>query len=146
LRSLIDLGSIQPGSAVPQLVEAIGENDEPIATVKITPQSVTVRPRFTTAPGARSLTVKPVFEGKPADGFESAGYTLEPTQVAVDGNPELVDRYQEISTRPISLRGLRASTPIEAQLEVPPGVHLLSSGHVVVKVMVKPARNGSDKS
>lgn len=138
LRVLLDLRSIQPGRAVPQVVEAIGENDEPVATVHMTPQSVTVLPRFTTAPGARMVDVMPQFEGRVADGFQRAGYTIEPSQVAVQGNSAQLTRLDSIPTAPISLKGLRASAPIQVDLKVPPGVRLLSDSHVVVRVMIKP--------
>jgi YbbR domain-containing protein len=144
LRVLLDLRTLQPGVSVPQVVEAIGDNDEPVATVHMTPQSVAVQPKFSTAPGARMLSVTPKFEGRLAVGFERAGYSIEPSQVAVQGTPSVVNRLEAISTKPVSLKGLRASAPIQVDLDVPAGVRLLSDPSVVVRVMVRPKHAGAN--
>ena len=65
---------------------------------------------------SRSLPIKALTQGLPSSGMTVEKIELKPTNVTLTGPKSEVDRAPEISTSPIDVSGLKASTALEVGL------------------------------
>lgn len=66
----------------------------------------------------RSLKVKLTTRGKPAEGFEVTEVRLEPNEVRLRGPVTVMERIEEVETRPVDIGGRRTAS-IQIYVDVP---------------------------
>lgn len=122
----VDLANHQP-TGLPQTVQVIGvEPDE-------------VRFRLDNEL-ERKVVVRAVVAGQPAEGFQLAKTTVEPTVVNVRGPRTVVESLEEVVTEPIDVSGLAEDEIRDVDLALPPGVELVSPVVPTAEVEVAPAK------
>lgn len=143
VRAFLDLASVGQGGTTEVSLDTLDENDQPVSDVTVHPQAATIRPKV--APAAQSTTVfvEPLFQGHPAIGYAMTDYSVEPTQIAVQGPPELLANLRKVSTDPINLEGLRTTTTFDTTLQIPAGTKGYSTKTAKVIVTVEQARGST---
>ncbi|RLD08807.1 MAG: hypothetical protein DRI44_09520 [Chlamydiae bacterium] len=82
----------------------------------------------------KNIPVKPVINGKPADGYILSKITVEPPVIVVNGPSSSVDKISELKTKPINIDGLNKTLPVNIGIgPVSPDVVL---GNTKVKVRI----------
>lgn len=85
----------------------------------------------------RTLPIKHVTQGLPADGYTIEKVDIKPPSVNVSGPKEEIDLLTHIATTPIDITGLQSSRSIESSLFVENNTHLsLSIEKVTVNLRV----------
>jgi len=115
-------------------VDALGEVVTP---VDVNPESVHVKIRVGSDVESRTLPIDPIIIGTPANGFEVASVTVEPTVVTVQGDADSLAALERVDTDPISVAGARTELAVTATLSLPSGVEPLGSGEVQVTVVIR---------
>lgn len=108
------------------------------------PSSVTVTVDITSVTSEAVLPVRPVFSGngQPPAGYSITSWQVEPLFVTVTGPSALIATLTSISTQPIDLANLTASTTKSATLVAPTGT-TLSTSQVDVVFTVQPTASAS---
>jgi YbbR domain-containing protein len=76
----------------------------------------------------KSLPVKVVVTGKPADGYVVSKISVEPPVIDVNGPSTTIDKITELKTKIINIDGLNKTLPKDVELEpVDPGIVLETS-------------------
>ncbi len=70
----------------------------------------------------RVVQLEPSMVGEPAESYTVTDWSLEPSVIEVSGPKELLADMKAISTRPVDITGLMASTTFPAELDLPWGV------------------------
>jgi YbbR domain-containing protein len=84
---------------------------------------------------AKTLKVRPDFEGTPADGYRIDSVAVDPPRVRIEGARSEVLRLAEVATETIDVSG--ATSPIEKEVRVSAGPgHVWADAPRVVKVRV----------
>jgi YbbR domain-containing protein len=110
-----------------------------VDSVELIPATVTVEIDVRAVETSKSVPVRPQTTGGVANGFEISAITVEPSIVTIFGMPEDLAAVAEVSTRPLELDGIAATTSLEARLTLPEGTRLSQGdGEVVVTVEVEP--------
>jgi YbbR domain-containing protein len=91
------------------------------------------------APVSRNVVVSPTLEGQVAEGFVLADLVVEPQAVEVTGDTLEVSRLNQIASLPITLTGMRETTSIEVELQMPSGVKVIPT-KVRVTVNIQPVQ------
>jgi YbbR domain-containing protein len=142
IRALLDLSAVTatPSSYPEVILEPLDENDNPVPDEDLTvsPQAAKIVPSVAPAPQSETVLVEPIMNGHPAMGFSVTDFSVEPNQVAIQGSPDILAKLRKVSTKGISLDGLRASTTFDVPLELPPGVKTYSAKTIRVRVVIEP--------
>jgi YbbR domain-containing protein len=138
VRTFLDLSQVGSSTALPGITEALDENDQQVQSVTLTPSTVRILVALAPAAQSESVIVEPVWKGHPAMGFAVTDYSVEPNQIAVQGAPDVLARLRKVSTKPIILDGLRASTTLDVHLEMPPQVKAYSVQTVRIRIVIEP--------
>ncbi len=146
VRAFLDLGGVAQGGTTEVSLDTLDDNDQQVSDVAVHPQAVTIRPKVSAAAQSANAFIEPTFEGHPAIGFTMTNYSVEPTQIAVQGPPELLANLRKITTSPINLDGLRSTTTVNATLNMPPGTKSNTTKTVKVIVTVEPSQNSGGAS
>jgi YbbR domain-containing protein len=85
----------------------------------------------------RTLTVQPVVQGAPAEGYMVAGTTMEPAEVEVRGPSRALANLTTVDTEPIDVSGLRHNRRVETRLSLPEGVKVQGIATVEARVKVE---------
>lgn len=110
-----------------------------VDSVELIPATVTVEIDVRAVETSKSVPVRPQTTGAVANGFEITTITVEPAIVTVFGMPEDLATVEEVSTRPLSIDGIAATTSVEARLTLPAGTRLSADvNEVVVTIEVEP--------
>jgi YbbR domain-containing protein len=110
-----------------------------VDSVELEPATVTVEIDVRAVQTSKTVPVRPLTTGSLAPGFEIATVTAEPSVVTLFGLPDDLARVEEVSTRPLDIGGISATTSLEARLALPEGTRLAAdTGPVVVTVEVEP--------
>jgi YbbR domain-containing protein len=110
-----------------------------VDSVELIPATVTVEIDVRAVETSKSVPVRPQTTGAVANGFEITTITVEPAIVTVFGMPEDLAAVEEVSTRPLSIDGIAATTSREARLTLPEGTRLSADvDEVVVTIEVEP--------
>ncbi len=91
----------------------------------------------------RQITVVPILEGQPKEGYEVTKTTVTPTVIMVEGPARIIDPLESIPTEPISIEGLSKSLESEYRLVTGnPNITVLyqSRVNVMVGINTKPIR------
>lgn len=114
-RVVLSLGSLEVGQNVVDLKTARLEPELPssISIVRVQPGRVTI---VAAAVKKRSLPVRPVTMGKPADGYRIARVVVDPERVEASGPADQVDPLEDVGTAPVHIAG--ATAPVTARVFV----------------------------
>lgn len=99
--------------------------------VEIRPEKVTVSTQVTTP--SKVVPIKEAITGNPPEGYSIESIILEPSEVKLYGETDVIDMYREIIA-PIDLYQLDENNEIIVKLEKPENVHKMSVDTVKVKV------------
>jgi len=86
---------------------------------------------------SKTVPVKPVFEGKPAPGYQVARVMVEPETVKILGQFNKLDTIDLVQTLPVILTDVKENVVQEVDLSVPSGVTLLYGTKVKVIIQVE---------
>jgi len=110
-----------------------------VDSVELVPATVTVEIDVRAVETSKSVPIRPQTSGTVATGFEIAAISVDPSIVTIFGMPEDLASIEEVSTRPVDIDGISATTSIEARLALPDGTRLSEdSDEVVVTFEVEP--------
>ena len=118
-------------------VELLDSKDSPVSGLSLSTETVTVRAYIAPRPPRRSLLIQPVWNGAPEFGATVTDYAFSPAQVSVEGPADVLANLSVISTKPINIEGLTATTDVEVELDLPAGIRLARPEKIVVKVFIK---------
>jgi YbbR domain-containing protein len=130
----IDASGIDYSSQV-RLVP-VDANGEPVASVDLSPDVITVHVTVTTQETNKTVPVRPAVSGAPAAGFQVGQVVIDPPLVTLRGTPEALASIDDVATEPISLANLTADKAFTVKLVVPADVTLAGAGAATVKVQV----------
>jgi YbbR domain-containing protein len=90
---------------------------------------------------AKILTVQPVLEGNPPEGYEIAGVKVRPSQINVKGPSAEIADLKFLSTIPLDVSQLKAPATLAADLDLK-NLHLTlqDQSPILVDVNVEPKR------
>jgi len=117
-------------------VQALDNNDMPVAGVTISPPSVAVTQVVALLGGYRNVVVKVVTNGEVAEGYWLTNISVSPPNVTVfSSNPELVNQLPGyVETEPLDLTGASDDFDVRVTLALPGGVTLVGEESVLVRV------------
>jgi YbbR domain-containing protein len=107
-----------------------------VELVELDPATVTVEIDVRAVETSKSVAVIPALSGKVADGYEVAAVSVEPQIVTLFGQADALGAIDEVSTLPVNITGLSATTTLDAQLALPPDTRL-AGGTTPVQVTVE---------
>ncbi|MCH7904250.1 MAG: hypothetical protein IH944_06740 [Armatimonadetes bacterium] len=137
VRAIVDVTQARPGSAFDVRLEALGDENRPVAIVEISPEFVSVSPALSLAPTRRPLFVTASFIGQVPFSHRFFDYSVEPTEVEIRGSSDVLSRLRMIGTASIDLTGLTESTSIDVALIIPAGVELVGEATVRVTLDIR---------
>lgn len=86
----------------------------------------------------RTLPVRLITEGAPAEGYKVASTEVIPPKVDVRGPSRELARLDEVETEPLAIEGISSDLDRTIDLTAPGGAARLQSGEVEVKVALEP--------
>ncbi len=108
-------------------------------SLDINPKSIQVFiPVIKNSP-TKTVPVKPVLSGKPAEGFQVARIILEPETVKITGPYDKLNLVDQVSTQPIDISGIQQNLVTQVSLSSPEGISLLYDPTVKVLIQVETA-------
>jgi YbbR domain-containing protein len=134
----VDLGQARPGVQTVSLMPDLIEIPFGARVMRVSPASLTLELDRT---AERQARVSPRVEGEPAAGFELAGVSVEPEQVVLTGPESHLSALKQVTTAPVSARGLRGphAEPAHVLLE-DPLVRVSGRGQVLVRLEIREER------
>jgi len=103
----------------------------------ITPNTVEVFVPIIQDTPSKTVPVKPIFEGKPALGFQIGRVVVEPETVKVLGPFNKLDAIDRVQTLPISMADATEDIIKEVDLSIPSGVTMLYGTKVKVMIQIE---------
>lgn len=85
----------------------------------------------------KTVPVKPVLSGKPAEGFQVARIILEPETVKITGPYDRLNLVDHVPTQPIDISGIQQNLVTQVTLSSPEGISLLYDPTVKVLIQVE---------
>ena len=137
VRAYLNLATLETNNSQTTKLEPLDDKDSPVANVSMSTESVTVRAFVAPRPPRRSLLIQPVWNGMPEFGTMIADYSFTPAQVNVEGPADVLANIAVINTKPINIDGLRESTTIAVELDLPEGIRLTKPETISVRITVK---------
>jgi len=119
-------------------LKALDKDGNIIEGVRLIPAKATVYAVVSEKMASKKLPLKAVFEGDVAEGLAMGEVVIEPLEVLVAGNPDLIENLSEIETKTIDVSGYSKSITVEAELSVPEGVKVYPS-QAEIYIEIKPA-------
>jgi len=140
VRATLQLGTVDPeqGDPINVRVWAYDRDGRRLEDLRIEPPYVQVTPILRAAPQEKPVFVLARITGKPAPGYVSAAYAVEPDQVVVSGEALILAGFSKVETEPIDITGLTADRPFLVSLKVPRGLKVRPR-QVRVRVIIKPS-------
>jgi len=145
-RAYLNLTALESDDAQRAKIELLDEKDSPVTNVSLSTDTVTVRAITAPKPPRRSLLIQPVWSGTAEFGSSVIDYAFTPAQVSVEGPADVLANLSVLNTKPINIQGIRETTTIRVELDLPQGIRLTQPQAVEVKVFVKgpaPASTGT---
>ncbi len=137
LAAVLDLSSARPGRRLFHLAPQNVRSPFGIDIVQVIPSNVSMH--FEES-ASKVVSVIPVIEGNPADGFVVGTVSADPATVEVVGPTSLIEELSEAVTEPLSVAGARESVRERVNVGVvDTGLRLRAPQSSVVTVQVEPA-------
>ncbi len=110
---------------------------QPVSHITLTPDVVNVRIPIELSSYYRLLPVKVVLEGQVAPGYRVTDISVEPPEVTVFGNPNVLEALPGYIEAPVDVEGAQADVIVRPALNVPPDVAVVSDQQVEVRVFIE---------
>lgn len=107
--------------------------------VEMSPKSVQVFVPVIQNVPVKTVSIKPVLEGKPREAWQVSRVVSEPETIKITGPLDTLMNIDQIMTQPIDINDLHENLTTQAALVVPPGINLLYEPTVKVVIQVKEA-------
>lgn len=86
----------------------------------------------------KNLPIKAVTKGKPPRDYELKRIILTPDHINISGPRNIIDKHQNLPTKPINLNGLEQEITRQIYLNIPPEVvNLIGSPSVTARIIIK---------
>jgi YbbR domain-containing protein len=92
-----------------------------VESVDLEPATIQVEIDVLAVETSKTVPIRPVLTGNPADGFQVNTVTVEPAVVTIFGPPDTVEQVTEVTTEPLSVDGANANLQLDATLVLPDG-------------------------
>ncbi len=87
----------------------------------------------------KSVSIVPIVKGEPAKDFVEGEYSVKPDKILITGDAQLMARTNELKTETISIDNATGTMTVQALLQVPDGLKLVSSSReVTVFIEISP--------
>lgn len=110
---------------------------EVVEGVDVQPSAVRVTIQIGSQLATRTLPVRAVVTGTPAESVEIASIDAQPSLVTIEGEADSLDGLVSIDTRPISIAGATTDVVTEVGLVLPEGVAVLDVDQVRVTILLR---------
>lgn len=111
-----------------------------VESVELQPATVTVAIDVRTVETSKTVPIRPLLTGAPAEGFRISGITVEPSVVTIFGVPSALQDVAEVTSEPVALEGASTSLTRDLQLALPDGTRLAADAATpVLSVTIVPA-------
>jgi YbbR domain-containing protein len=111
-----------------------------VESVELQPETVTVEIDVRTVETSKTVPIRPLVTGAPAEGFRISGITVEPSVVTVFGVPDALEDVDQITTEPLAVGNASANLTRDLELVLPDGTRLATDATApVVRVTIVPA-------
>lgn len=101
---------------------ALTPSGEVIGSVTFDPTEVSATIALVKAGKLKTVGIRPVLTGQPTSGYWVKNVNSDPTVVSITGTADALASLTEVTTQPISVGGLSASTTLSTTLNLPSGV------------------------
>ena len=92
-----------------------------VESVELDPSTIQVEIDVRAVETSKTVPIRPVLAGNPADGFQVSSVTVEPVVVTLFGAPDAVADITEVTTEPLEIGGANANLELDATLDLPEG-------------------------
>jgi YbbR domain-containing protein len=106
-----------------------------VPSIELEPSTVTVEIDVRTVETTKTVPIRPALSGSPPNGLEIASVRVNPAVITLRGRPDDLAVISEVSTEPIGLGGLDASSRVTTDLVLPSGVRLADPGVKTVVIV-----------
>lgn len=115
-------------------VQLLDEDDEIIE-----PDFMTIDPEYCviTIYPYKAVKIEPTIKGEPKEGYVVMGDEIEPEQILISGNPEILDVTEAISTEMLDIEGASKDVIKELSLQLPEDIKLSPGQSSFVQVLVR---------
>jgi YbbR domain-containing protein len=111
-----------------------------VESVELQPATVTVEIDVRTVETSKTVPIRPLLTGAPAEGFRISGITVEPSVVTIFGVPDALQDVAEVTSEPVALEGASSTLTRDLKLALPDGTRLATDAAApVVSVIIAPA-------
>jgi YbbR domain-containing protein len=95
-----------------------------VESVELTPATVSVEINVRAVESSKTVPIRPVVTGTPAEGSEVTSVSVQPAVVTIFGAQRVIEDVTEITTEPISLDGASQTLTRDAELVLPGGTRV----------------------
>jgi YbbR domain-containing protein len=111
-----------------------------VESVELQPGTITVEIDVRAVETSKTVPIRPLLTGAPADGFRISGITVEPSVVTIFGVPDALEEVAEVTSEPVAVGDASASLTSDLELVLPKGARLAAdASQPVVSVTIVPA-------
>ena len=111
-----------------------------VESVELEPASITVEIDVRTVETSKTVPIRPILSGTPADGYQIGAVTVEPSVVTIFGLPAALEEVAEVTTEPLAVGNATANQVRDAVLVLPEGTRLAADATApVVSVIISQA-------
>lgn len=111
-----------------------------VESVELEPATIQVEIDVRAVETSKTVPIRPILAGNPADGFQVSAVTVEPVVVTIFGAPDAVADITEVTTEPIPIGGANEDLELDATLDLPEGTRTAEDAPAtVVAVSVRPS-------
>jgi YbbR domain-containing protein len=111
-----------------------------VESVELEPATIQVEIDVRAVETSKTVPIRPVLTGSPAEGFQVNSVSVEPSVITIFGPPNAVEEITEITTEPLVLDGASANLELEAALDLPEDTRTADDAPApVVTVVVRPS-------
>jgi YbbR domain-containing protein len=111
-----------------------------VESVELEPATIQVEIDVRAVETSKTVPIRPVLTGNPADGFQVNAVTVEPAVVTIFGPPDAVEEITEVTTEPLGVGGANANLELEAGLALPEGTRTTEDAPLpIVTVVIRPS-------
>ena len=111
-----------------------------VESVELEPATIQVEIDVRAVETSKTVPIRPILAGNPADGFRVSAVTVEPVVVTIFGAADAVADITEVITAPLAVGGASADLELDATLDLPEGTRTAEDAPApVVTVSIQPS-------
>lgn len=131
---VINLGTKNKKIERSLMVELFNEDDEIIA-----PDFITINPEYcvVTVYPNKTVRIEPQITGEPAEGFVVMGQEIKPGEIAISGEPEVLEAIDTLTTEVLDIQGATENIVKELELQQHEDIRLSPGEPSHVQVLVR---------